>query len=56
MVSLFLSEFVEIFRLCVNFTAIVVMPEKQTREAARERSSYEVHLAFFHSTLLIVNS
>jgi hypothetical protein len=43
----FVSEFVEIFRLGVNFTEIVVMPEKQTREAACERSSYKVHLAFF---------
>ena len=48
-------EFVEIFRLGVNFTAIIAVPAKQTCEAACERS-YEVHLAFFHSTLLIVNS
>jgi hypothetical protein len=45
-VSLFVwSEFVEISRLDINFTAITVMPAKRTCEAATVFC--EVHLAFF---------
>jgi len=56
MVSLFVwSEFVEIFRLDIKFTVIIVMPAKRACEAACERS-FEVHVAFFCSTLVIVTS
>jgi hypothetical protein len=49
-VSLFVwSEFVEISRLDINFTAITVMPAKRTCEAATVFS--EVHLAFFSAVL-----